>query len=201
MCSIPPAAPAPTHVLKTTDICKDRSLGRHTSVFTSLRSPALKIPPPPPPHHGARLRFSNRQVNRTWGLQSTRPTAFLHVGGESLTPEVHRRDLQEASRLPREQAGNTFPYKKRGRARVPPTQPPYPPRPAPNCSLPLGTSGPAMTLSGSTDEKLHSWSGWECEFYQKALNCQASTCIFYADYSSPDSLGISLASHGGMLIN
>lgn len=83
MHSIPPAALAPIHVLKITDICKDSSLGRHASVFTSLRSLALKIPPPAPPHHGARLCIF--PTGRTWGVQYTRPTAFLHVGGQGIS--------------------------------------------------------------------------------------------------------------------
>ena len=55
MHSIPPAALAPIHALKITDICKDSSLGRRASVFTSLRSLAFKMPPPQPPRHGPQV--------------------------------------------------------------------------------------------------------------------------------------------------
>lgn len=142
------------------------------------------------------LHYSHQQVNWKWVLESPRPTTFLHVGGGAISyPRAPPEGPSEGR-----QAWKTFRCKKPGGAQIPPTQTPYPSiiiSPLP----PLEPAGKLQSFTESMDEKPHFRSGWGCELYQKALNCQASTCIFYADYSGPDSLGISLGSHRGTLIN
>lgn len=141
-------SPGPNPWITITDIYKERSQGRHASLFPSLWGLALKTPPAPPPHHGPRL-CAFPMGSYIGSGDFNLPGHWVPArgeGGVSLTPGPQQRDLQQANRLPRGQARKTFLYKKPRRTQIPATQPPYPPPRAPNRSPPLGSSGKATIL-------------------------------------------------------
>lgn len=176
-------SPDPNPWITITDIYKERSHGRHASLFPSLRGLALKTPPAPPPHHGPRL-CAFPMGSYIGSGDFNLPGHWVPArgeGGVSLTPGPQQRDLQEANRLGKP----SFTRNPGGPKSQLPSLPIYH-RGLLIAPHPWEAAGRPQSFPDRMDEKPHSWSGWGCELYQKALNCQASTCIFYADHSSPE---------------